>query len=159
MSRSSRIKKRSIPSDPVYNSRLVTRLVNRVMQSGKKQIAFKLVYQALEDAGEQLKQKPLEVIRRALDNIKPNMEVRPRRVGGAAYQVPMPIKGDRRTSLSLRWLVEAARKRPNKDYPNFAKKLTAEIVDAYNRTGGAIKKKEDVHRMAEANKAFSHFRW
>lgn len=159
MTRSGKTKKRIIALDPVYNSRLVTQLVNKVMKSGKKTIASKHVYQALDEASKKLKKEPSEILRFALENVKPNMEVRPRRVGGAAYQIPMPVKGDRRLSLALRWLVQAARARPNKEYHTFSKKLTAELIDAFNRTGGAVKKKQDVHRMAEANKAFAHFRW
>lgn len=159
MARSDKTKEKTIASDPVYNSRLVMQLVNKVMKSGKKSIAFKHVYQALEEASKKLKKEPLEILRLALENVKPNMEVRPRRVGGAAYQIPMPVKGDRRLSLALRWLVQAARSRPNREYHTFSEKLTAELIDAFNRTGGAVKKKQDVHRMAEANKAFAHFRW
>ena len=159
MPRSKRVKKRVLPPDPIYNSRLVTRLINRVMKDGKKTIAQKHVYGAFELIQKKTKKKPLEVFIQAVENVKPSMEVRPRRVGGASYQVPMPVKGDRRESLAIRWLVLAARARPNKEYHTFTEKLAAELLDAYNNTGGAVRKKDEVHRMAEANKAFAHFRW
>jgi len=149
-----RAKKRIIAPDPLYQSRLVTRLINRVMLSGKKTVAQKQVYKALETLT-----NPLEILSTALENLKPVMEVRPRRIGGAAYQVPTPVRADRREALAIRWLIQAAQKRPNKEYGEFWQKLAAEIQDAYNNTGAAIKKKQDVHKMAEANKAFAHFRW
>lgn len=105
------------------------------------------------------KEEPLNVFHQAVENVKPNMEVRPRRVGGASYQIPMPVKGDRRESLAIRWLILAARSRPNKEYHTFGEKLAAELLDASQNTGGAVKKKVDIHRMAEANRAFAHFRW
>lgn len=160
MPRTGRVKKRIISPDPIYQSRLVARLINKVMRDGKKTIAQKHVYKALEFvAKEKEKDSPLEILNSAVENIKPIMEVRPRRIGGASYQVPMPVRGDRRESLALRWLIQAARSRPNKEYHQFWQKLAAEILDAYNNTGGAIKKKEEVRRMAEANRAFAHFRW
>lgn len=159
MPRTGRVKKRILPPDPLYQSRLVTRLINRVMKNGKKTIAQKHVYRALEAIKEKTKKKPLAVLEQAIENIKPTMEVRPRRVGGAAYQVPMPVRGDRRESLAIRWLILAARARPNQEYHHFWKKLTAEILAAYQKEGGAVRKKEEVHRMAEANRAFAHFRW
>lgn len=149
-----RAKKRIIAPDPLYQSHLVTRLINRVMLSGKKTIAQKQVYKALETLT-----NPLEILSTALENLKPVMEVRPRRIGGAAYQVPTPVRADRREALAIRWLIQAAQKRPNKEYGEFWQKLAAEIQDAYNNTGAAIKKKQDVYKMAEANKAFAHFRW
>lgn len=151
--------KRTWSPDPVYKSRLLTRFINRVMAGGKKSLAQKLVYQALEKIEKETDQDPLNVFRQAVDNVKPGMEVRPRRVGGAAYQVPVPVKGDRKESLALRWLILAARVRPNRQYHTFDQKLAAELLDASKGEGGAVKKKEDVHRMAEANKAFAHFRW
>lgn len=160
MPRGKRISKRIIAADPLYQSRQVTKLVNRVMKDGKKQIAFKQVYTALDLIKRKFKdQDPALVLQQALDNLKPNLEVRSRRVGGAAYQVPMPVKGDRREALAIRWLILEARKRPNKEFHTFADKLASEIMDAYNNEGGAIKKKQDTHRMADANKAFGHFRW
>ena len=159
MPRTGRVKKRITPLDPIYNSRLVTRLVNRVMRAGKKTIAQKHVYQAFDLIKKKTKKEPLEIFTLALENIKPSMEVRPRRVGGAAYQIPIPVRGDRRESLAIRWLIQAARARPNKEYHHFFQKLAAEILDAASREGGAVKKKENIHRMAEANRAFAHFRW
>lgn len=159
MSRIGRVKKRILPPDPVYNSQLITRLINRVMRAGKKTVAQKHVYQAFELVKKKTKKEPLEIFTQALENIKPSMEVRPRRVGGAAYQVPIPVRGGRRETLAIRWLIQAAQARPNKEYHHFFQKLAAEILDAVKREGGAIKKKENIHRMAEANRAFSHFRW
>jgi len=149
-----RAKKRIIAPDPLYQSHLVTRLINRVMLSGKKTIAQKQVYKALETLT-----NPLEILSTALENLKPVMEVRPRRIGGAAYQVPTPVRADRREALAIRWLIQAARRRPNKEYHHFSEKLCAEVLDAQQKLGEAIKKRETVHRMAEANKAFAHFRW
>jgi small subunit ribosomal protein S7 len=157
--RGKKTKLRKIEADPKLDSLLVAKVINQVMISGKKTIAQKHVYQALEKAGKKTKKEPLAVLEEAVDNIKPQMEVRPRRIGGAAYQIPMPVSSRRQRSLAIRWLVEAARTRPNKEYHTFAEKLTAEIIDAVKNQGLAIKKKEDTHRMAEANKAFSHFRW
>lgn len=159
MPRTGRAKKRILSPDPIYNSQLITRLINRVMRSGKKTVAQKQVYQAFDLVKEKTKKEPLEIFTQALENIKPSMEVRPRRVGGAAYQVPMPVRGDRRETLAIRWLIQAAQARPNKEYHRFFQKLAAEILDAVKREGGAVKKKENIHRMAEANRAFSHFRW
>lgn len=159
MSRSGSIKKREFLPDPVFGDILLARFINRVMRSGKKSVAQKNVYEALSRIKEKLNQDSLLVFRQAIENVKPQMEVRSRRVGGAAYQVPAPVKGDRKESLAIRWLIQAALKRPNKEYHTFTDKLVAEILDAYNNTGGAIKKREDTHRMAESNKAFSHFRW
>jgi len=159
MPRGKRVKKKVLPLDSIYNSRLVTRLINRIIKRGKKTIAQKHVYGAFDLIGKKIKKEPLEVFHQALENVKPSMEVRPRRVGGASYQVPMPVKGDRRESLAISWLVSAARARSNKEYKTYKEKLAAEILDASQNTGGAVKKKEEVHRMAEANKAFAHFRW
>ncbi len=159
MPRSGLVRKKELPLDPIYQNRLVTKLVNRIMHDGKKTAAAKQVYQALDLIAKKTKKEPLEVFIQALENIKPAMEVRPRRVGGAAYQVPMPVRGDRRESLAIRWLIQAARTRPSKEFHHFSQKLTAEILDAQQNLGGAIKKKQDMHRMAEANKAFAHFRW
>ena len=158
MPRSGRVKKRILPKDPLYQSRLVTRLINRVMREGKKSLAQKLVYQAFDQIKEKGKD-PLEVLKEAVKNAQPFMEVRPRRVGGASYQVPTPVKGDRRISLAIRWLILEARKRPNKEYHTFDQKLAAELLDASRGQGGAVRRKELTHKMAEANKAFAHFRW
>lgn len=159
MPRSKSVKKRILPPDPIYQSRLVTRLVNRMMGDGKKTVAQKQVYQAFDLIEKKTKKNPLEVFTQALENIKPLVEVRPRRVGGAAYQVPIPVRGERKESLAIRWLIQAAQARSNKEYHHFYEKLAAELLDALNKEGRAVKKKEEVHRMAEANRAFAHFRW
>lgn len=151
-------KRRQIAADSIYNNRLLARFINRVMRDGKKTVAQRMVYQALE----KIKNKnldPLEVFQIAIQNVGPKMEVRPRRVGGASYQVPMEVRGERRISLAIRWLIQAASKRPNKEYHTFAEKLAAEFIDAHNNMGEAIKKRDLVYRNAEANKAFAHFRW
>ncbi|OGM28132.1 30S ribosomal protein S7 [Candidatus Woesebacteria bacterium RIFCSPLOWO2_01_FULL_39_61] len=150
---------RKIDPDPLYKSRVVTKLVNRVMLDGKKSVAQSQVYKALDLIKDKTNEEPLKVFSKGLENIKPTMEVRARRVGGAAYQVPSPVKGTRRESLAIRWLIAAAAKRLNSEYHTFAEKLAAEIIDATKMEGGAIKKKTDVERMAEANRAFAHFRW
>lgn len=137
----------------------MTRLINRVVQRGKKAIAQRHVYKAFEMIKNKTKKEPLEIFHQAVENVKPSMEVRPRRVGGASYQVPIPVKGDRRESLAVRWLILAAQARPNREYHTFTEKLAAELIDAADNTGGAVKKREDIHRMAEANRAFAHFRW
>jgi len=160
MARSGRTKKRIIIPDPLYNSRLLSKLINRCMKDGKKSVASKQVYDAMKIMGDKMKKDDvLEVVRQALDNIKPLVEVRSRRIGGAAYQVPMPVKGDRRETLAIRWLVNCARLRPNKEYHSFAAKLAAEMMDAIHNQGLSVKKRDDTHRAAEANKAFAHFRW
>jgi small subunit ribosomal protein S7 len=159
MSRAGKITRIATRPDAVYGDKLVAKLINRAQRSGKKSAAEKQVYGAFNIIKEKLNQDPLMVFRQALENVKPQMEVRPRRIGGAAYQVPMPVRGDRRESLATRWIILAAQKRPSAQYHTFAEKLAAELMDAYNNAGGAIKKKEDTHRMAEANKAFAHFRW
>ena len=157
--RGKRIKKRILVPDPIYDSRLVNRLINCVMKKGKKSIAQKHVYGAFQLIEKKTKQNSLEVFSQAVENVKPNMEVRPRRVGGASYQVPIPVRGDRKESLAIRWLIMAAQSRPNKEYHTYQEKLAAELISAAKREGGAVKKKEDIQRMAEANRAFSHFRW
>jgi small subunit ribosomal protein S7 len=129
------------------------------MHNGKKEAAKKQVYGALEIIKAKLNQDPILVFRQAMENVRPQMEVRSRRVGGAAYQIPAPVRGERRDSLAIRWIVQAAQKRPSSEFRSFAEKLSAELMDAFNNSGGAIKKKEDTHRMADANKAFAHFRW
>ncbi len=159
MPRKGSVKKREVKPDPVYGSKSVMKLINGSMKHGKKNIAQKQVYQAFDLIKEKNKKDPLQVFKQAVDNVKPSMEVRPRRIGGAAYQVPMPVKGPRKESLAIRWLIQAARSRSNKEFHTYAKKLQAELADAANNTGGAVQKKEEVHRLAEANKAFAHFRW
>ncbi len=157
--RSKRAPKRSFTPDPVYHHGLVTQLINQIMRDGKKTVAQKQVYKALELVKQESDQDALTTLLAALDNIKPQMEVRPRRIGGAAYQVPTPVRGERQNSLAIRWLITAAENRSSKDYHTFAQKMAAEIKDALSNAGGAVKKKLDTHRMAEANKAFAHFRW
>lgn len=158
MARRKRAKPRKIEGDPVFRSRLVAKLINVAMRDGKKTVAQSQVYKAFEIIKEK-EGDPIMVFSKALDNIKPSMEVRPRRVGGAAYQVPMPVRGARKESLAIRWLVAGARARSNKDYHTFAEKLAAEILDAAAGEGFAVKKRQDTERMAEANRAFAHFRW
>ncbi len=159
MSRTSKTKLRTIHTDTRYNSKFVTQLINRAMRSGKKSVAQTQVYQALEKVAQTTQKDPLESLETALKNITPQMEVRSRRVGGAAYQVPTPVRSHRGSSLAVRWLITEANKRPNKEFHTFADKLAAEITDALNNEGGAIQKKLTSHKMAEANKAFAHFRW
>ena len=142
-----------------YNSIEVAKLINRVMLDGKKVVAEKQVYKAMDIIGDKTGAKPLDVLMTALGNIKPKTEVRSRRIGGAAYQVPMPVSPSRQFSISIRWLVEFSDKRSNSEYHTFGEKLAAEIMDAYNNQGATIKKRDDVHRQADANKAFAHFRW
>jgi len=148
--------RRVLPPDPVYNDVLVQRFINRLMVCGKKSVAEKIFYRAMEIVGERTKRNPLEVFHQALKNVTPVLEVRPRRVGGATYQVPMEVRPERRISLGIRWLVTSARKRGGR---TMIEKLAAEIMDAANNQGAAVKKREDTHRMAEANKAFAHYRW
>ncbi|MBI4035531.1 30S ribosomal protein S7 [Candidatus Daviesbacteria bacterium] len=157
--RSKKAEKRILVEDPVYGSKLINRMINKIMVSGKKSVAEKLVYQALEVIKEQSKQEPLAVLEKAIANVSPKMEVRPRRVGGASYQVPVEVRGDRKEALAIRWILAGARSKSNKEYHSFDKKLAAELMDAANNTGLAIKKKEDTQKIANANRAFSHFRW
>lgn len=156
MARRRAAKKREIPPDPVYGDVLVEKFINYVMWDGKKTLARKIVYGAFEIIKNKMGREPLEVFHRALENVKPRMEVRPRRVGGATFQVPMDVRPERQISLGLRWIVRAARERPER---RMVDRVAAELMDAYGNKGGAVKKKEDVHRMAEANKAFAHYRW
>lgn len=151
-----RAERREIAPDPVYGDVLVAKLINKVMWDGKKSIAQKVVYGAFEIIRQKMKKDPLEVFKQAVENVKPVLEVRPRRVGGATYQVPIEVQEPRRTSLALKWIVEAARAKKGKP---MKEKLAEEIMAAYNNTGTAIKKKEDTHKMAEANRAFAHYRW
>ncbi|OGY15869.1 MAG: 30S ribosomal protein S7 [Candidatus Chisholmbacteria bacterium RIFCSPHIGHO2_01_FULL_48_12] len=159
MARDKKAKIRQVEPDPKYSSRQVAKLINRVMRDGQKSVAASLVYRALDVVKQKSEQEPLAALEQAIKQITPQMEVRSRRVGGAAYQVPVPVRGLRGSSLAVRWLVIEAGKRPNKDYKSFADKLAAEITDAVKGTGGAVQKKLTFHKMAEANKAFSHFRW
>lgn len=152
-------RKRIVQKDTVYQSRQITKLINRSMKDGKRSIAEKNVYTALDIIKAKTKKDPMEVLETAFKNITPQMEVRSRRVGGAAYQVPMPVRPVRANSLVVRWLVTEAQKLSNKEYHTFAEKLASEIMNAANNEGGAIAKKMTMHKMADANKAFAHFRW
>lgn len=156
MPRKGPVPKKEILPDPLYNNVDVARLINKVMKDGKKSIAEKIVYAAFDIVKEKARRDPLEVFYQALNNVMPLVEVRPRRVGGANYQVPIEVRPDRSKSLGLRWLVYYAGERQGR---NMVEKLAQEIMDAANGTGGAVKKREDTHRMAEANKAFAHYRW
>jgi small subunit ribosomal protein S7 len=156
MPRKGSVPRREVLPDPVYNSRLAARFINRLMYDGKKGVAEKIFYAALSGLAEKTNEEPLRAFEKALDNVKPHLEVKARRVGGATYQVPMEVRPDRQVSLSIRWLINYARARGEKSMTG---KLTAEFLDAFNNRGGAVKKREDTHRMAEANKAFAHYRW
>lgn len=156
MPRRSGVPKRDVLPDPIFNSKILTKLVNQVMLDGKKGIAQKIVYEAFETAEKKLSVKAIDIFEKALDNVRPVLEVKARRVGGSTYQVPMEIKEDRRQTLAIRWIVDFARKRSER---TMIERLSGELIDAYNETGGSVKKKEEMHRMAEANKAFAHFRW
>ena len=155
MPRRAKVQRREILPDPKYGSELVTRFVNKVMERGKKGTAERIVYDAFEIVEERMGRNALEVFQGALHNATPIIEVKPRRVGGATYQVPVQIEGQRRQSLAIRWLLTSARNRPGK---TMSDKLANELLDAFNGTGATIKRREDTHRMAEANRAFSHFR-
>ncbi|HJS72756.1 MAG TPA: 30S ribosomal protein S7 [Vicinamibacteria bacterium] len=156
MPRRREVPQRAPQPDPIYNSNLVSSFVNVVMKRGKKSTAEGVVYRAFDKIKERTQEDPLKVFKKAIDNIKPTLEVKSRRVGGSNYQVPVEVRPERRTSLSLRWLVTFARERPEK---TMVEKLASEILDASQNRGGSVKKREDTHRMAEANKAFAHYRW
>jgi len=156
MPRKGEVKRRDILADPKFHDRLVTKFINSMMHDGKKSPTERIFYRALDLVGERAKEDSLGVFKRALDQVKPLVEVRSRRVGGATYQVPVEVRPPRRISLAMRWLVQHARARPEK---SMVERLAGEVLDAANGRGGAIKKKEDTHRMAEANKAFAHYRW
>ncbi len=157
-------KKREVEADAIYNSRIVTKLINNIMKDGKKTIAQAIVYDTFEILAKKDgstspgQEDPLSLFEKAIQNVGPKTEIKARRVGGASYQIPLEVRGDRRTALALRWIIEAARAKANKDFHTFAEKLAAEILDASQNQGEAIKKRDNVHRMAEANKAFAHFR-
>ncbi len=156
MPRRRRPEPREIPPDPVYNSTLVEKFINCMMWDGKKSVSQRIFYEAMDKIRERSGDDPLKLFKKAVENCKPVLEVKTRRVGGANYQVPVEVPQNRRTSLAIRWLIQNARVRPEKGMPE---KLAAELMDAANMRGGAIKKRDDVHRMAEANKAFAHYRW
>ena len=156
MPRRGRVPKRDVLPDPMYGSKVVTKLINQVMLDGEKSVAQRIVYDAFKYMGEKMNMDPMEIFAQALQNVTPTVEVKARRVGGANYQVPIEIRPERRQTLAIRWLVLNTRKRSERE---MSKKLAAELMDAYNNTGASVKKKEDTHRMAEANKAFAHFRF
>jgi len=156
MPRKGEVRRREVLPDPKFHDRMVTKFINSMMSRGKKSTAERILYGALDLMGERAKEEPLGLFKRALDNVRPVVEVRSRRVGGATYQVPVEVRPTRRVSLAMRWIVQHARTRSEK---SMAERLAAELLDAANNRGAAIKKKEDTHRMAEANKAFAHYRW
>ena len=156
MSRKKTQPKKVVTPDPIFNSTIIPKLINSIMYDGKKVVAEKIVYEAIEKIKSKTKEEPINVFNEAINNIKPTVEVRSRRVGGATYQVPVEVKTKRAQALAIRWLVDASRKRKDK---HMSDKIFNELYDAYERKGAAVKKKEDVHKMAESNKAFAHFRW
>ena len=156
MSRRNRAEVREVVADPVYGSKVVTKVINQVMLDGKRSIAQTVVYDAMKIAGEKLNAEAIEVFNKALENLKPVLEVKARRVGGSTYQVPMDVRPERRQTLGLRWITLYSRQRSER---TMKERLANEIIDATNQTGSAFKKREDTHKMAEANKAFAHFRW
>jgi small subunit ribosomal protein S7 len=151
-----RAPERKVQPDPVYNSELVAKFINNLMWDGRKSLSQKIFYRAMEIVGERTNENPLHVFQKAIENVKPSMEVRSRRIGGANYQVPVEVRPKRQISLAIKWIIDAARKRPGR---RMYEKLAAEIIDAYKGTGNAVKTKENVHKMAEANRVFAHFRW
>ena len=150
------IARRELQPDPLYNSTLVTKFINNMMYGGKRSASQRIMYDALGVVQQKTQDDPLKVFKKAVDNVKPSLEVKSRRVGGSNYQVPIEVNTNRRTSLALRWLISFARKRPER---GMVQKLASEMLDASNLRGGAVKKREDTHKMAEANKAFAHYRW
>lgn len=160
MSRKGTSKVRKIEPDAIYSSVIISKIINYSMRDGKRTVAEKQIYQALELLKKDFpKESEVDVVERALENIRPKVEVRPRRIGGAVYQVPTPVRGNRQNSLAIRWFISSARARANKQYTSFAQKIVAEINDALNNSGAAVAKRMEVERMAEANKAFAHLRW
>lgn len=158
MSRSNRVSKPLLPADPIYGNRLISRFINRVMISGKKRTAELLVYKALDMIKEK-GEDPVKVFETAVNTVGPKMEVKARRVGGASYQVPTEVRGDRRVALAMRWIIQFAGKRSNRDFHSFSDKLAVELLESSKGQGESIKKRDTVHRMAEANRAFAHFKW
>ena len=148
--------KRDVLADPIYNSKMITKLINGIMLDGKKGTAQKILYNALDIVKEKTGKDPIEVLNQAFENIKPALEIKSRRIGGSSYSVPMEVREDRANALTLRWLIQYAKSRNGK---GMAENLAAEIIDASNGIGGAVKKREDTHKMAEANKAYAHYRW
>jgi len=156
MARGKKIKKRTIEPDLVYNNVIVAKLINYIMRKGKKTIARKIVYGAFDIMKEKAKKEPVEIFEKAIENVSPVLEVKPRRVGGATYQIPKEVRGNRRLTLALRWIIQAAKQKKGKA---MKERLAEELLSASNNTGWAVKRKEDTHKMAEANRAFAHFRW
>lgn len=154
--RKGNVPKRDVLPDPLYNNKVVTKLINKIMYCGKRGVAQKIVYDAFDMMKEKTQKDAVEVFETAMNNVMPLLEIKARRIGGATYQVPMEVRPERRQTLGIRWIVDAARKRGEK---NMSNKLAAELMDAANNTGAVVKKKEDTHKMAEANKAFAHYRW
>jgi small subunit ribosomal protein S7 len=159
MARRGTTKIKILEPDPIYGSRLVAKLINRSMRDGKKSVARTQIYEAFDIIKEKSGSDPLKVFNEAIENIKPTMEVRAKRIGGAAYQVPAPVRGPRRESLAIRWLIASANSKSNTDFHSYGKKLASEIMDAAKSEGVAVKKRTDMERVAEANRAFSHFKW
>lgn len=157
--RHKKTEKRQIEPDKIYRNRLAARFINSLMRDGKKTVAEKVFYDSFDLISKKTNGNPMEVFEKAVQNVGPRLEVKARRVGGASYQIPMEVRGDRKVSLAIRWIIESARKRSNKEYHTFKEKLAQELIDASQNQGNAIKKKDTVLRMAEANKAFAHFRW
>ena len=156
MPRRAAAQRREVLADPVYNNRLVTQLVNKILLDGKKSVAERIVYGAFDIVEQKTSQDPLSVFKKAMDNVRPTLEVRPKRVGGATYQVPVEVNSRRSTTLAIRWIVGFSRKRREK---TMTERLAGEILDAANGTGSSVKKREDLFKMAESNRAFSHYRW
>ncbi len=156
MPRRGKVKKRKLQPDHFYNSTLISKFVNTILKKGKKSLAEKIVYGAMEKVKQKIKEDPLKMFEKAVENVRPVLETKSRRVGGATYQVPIEVSLNRSTSLSVRWLIRYAENRAGK---SMEEKLSAEIVDAVNNRGGAVKKREDIHKMAESNRAFAHYRW
>ena len=159
MARRGQTKLKKVNPDPIYNSPLVTKLINRSMKDGKKSVAQREVYKAFEIIREKIGEDPIRVFAQAMEKIKPAMEVKSRRVGGAAYQVPMAVKGLRKESLGIRWLISAARGRSNTEFHTYAEKLATEIIESSKGEGAAVKKRQEIERISEANRAFAHFNW
>lgn len=159
MARKGTVRPKVVETDPIYGSKLVTKLINRSMLDGKKSVARREIYEAFDIIKEKTESDPLKLFNQALENVRPSMEVRAKRIGGAAYQVPAPVRGVRRDSLAIRWIIAAANARANSSFHTYAAKLSAEIMDAAKGEGAAVKKRTDMERVAEANKAFAHFKW
>lgn len=159
MPRTGKVKKRILKPDPIYGNRLITRFINNLMKNGKKTVAQKIIYRTLEEIKKKTNEDPIKIFESAITNVGPRTEVHPRRIGGASYQVPVEVRGDRRQALAIRWILLAAKQRKGAEFRTFDQKLTVEIIDASKNLGTAIKKRDETHRMADANKAFAHFRW